>query len=107
MIFYPRDETPVCRAQLCEFRDRSQLVASRDTVVLGINPQSASSHAAFRSRHRMNIPLLVDTTGTVCKAYRTKGFLTKRTVYLIDKQGTIRFAQRGKPAPEDVLAAAS
>ncbi len=107
LIFYPRDETPVCRTQLREFRDRSELVASKDTVVFGINPQDADSHADFHRRQKLNFPLLIDGDGTVCKAYHTNGIMTKRTVYLIGKDGAIRYAQRGKPAPEEVLAAAS
>ena len=107
LVFYPRDETPVCRTQLCEFRDRSELAASRNAVVLGINPQSGASHADFSKRQRLNFPLLVDKGGAVCEAYRTKGLVTKRTVYLIDTEGVIRYAQRGKPTPEQVLAAAS
>lgn len=106
LIFYPRDGTPTCRAQLCEFRDRSELRASTDTLVFGINPQDASSHTNFLTRQRLDFPLLVDKGASVCKAYNTKGLYTKRTVYLIGRDGTIRYAQRGKPSPGDVLAAA-
>src|SRR4051794_40724877 len=57
LVFYPRDGTPVCRAQLCEFRDHSEFLASKDTVVLGINPQNASSHTDFRKQQQLNFPL--------------------------------------------------
>lgn len=106
LVFYPRDETPVCRTQLCEFRDRSDLVSSKNTVVFGINPQSAKSHAGFRTNNNLNFPLLIDEGGRVCEAYNTKGLMTKRTVYLIGKDGVIRYARRGKPSPEEVLASA-
>jgi thioredoxin-dependent peroxiredoxin len=107
MVFYPRDETPTCRAQLCEFRDAWADVQSRNTVVFGINPQKASSHAGFRDNNKLPFPLLVDEGGKVSKAYKTSGLVTKRTVYLIGPDGVIRYARRGKPDVEEVLAAAS
>ena len=42
LVFYPRDETPVCTRQLCEFRDRWADVQSKNTVVFGVNPQDAA-----------------------------------------------------------------
>jgi peroxiredoxin Q/BCP len=107
MVFYPRDETPTCRAQLCEFRDAWQQAQDRNTLVFGVNPQKAESHAGFRDNNRLPFPLLVDEGGRVCSAYNTRGLMTKRTVYLIDPDGVIRYARRGKPPVEEVLAAAS
>jgi peroxiredoxin Q/BCP len=105
LVFYPRDQTPVCRAQLCEFRDCSELTSTRDTQVFGINPGNPASHAAFRDRYSLPFPLLVDEGSKVARLYRAKGLLwTLRTVYLISPDGHILFARRGKPAPEEVLA---
>ena len=103
LVFYPGDETPVCRRQLCELRDRSELLAQRGVKVFGINPQSADSHQKFRSRHGFGFPLLVDRNQEVARAYKARWLMTIRTVYLIDPEGVIRFAKRGKPAPEEVL----
>jgi peroxiredoxin Q/BCP len=107
LVFYPRDETPTCRAQLCEFRDAWQQAKEKNTVVFGVNPQKASSHAKFRANHELPFPLLVDEGGKVCDAYHTRGLMTKRTVYLIGPDGVIRYANRGKPPVAEVLAAAS
>jgi thioredoxin-dependent peroxiredoxin len=106
MVFYPRDETPTCRAQLCEFRDAWQQAQEKNTVVFGINPQKAESHAGFRDNNHLPFPLLVDEGGKVCSAYNTRGLMTKRTVYLIGPDGVIRYARRGKPPVDEVLAAA-
>ena len=106
LVFYPRDETPVCRAQLCEFRDAWEEAKAKNTVVFGVNPQSASSHAGFRNANRLPFPLLVDEGGQVCNAYKTKSLMTKRTVYLIGPDGVIRYARRGKPPVAEVLASA-
>ena len=48
LVFYPADDTSVCTAQLCEFRDRWPLVQQKNTVVLGMNP--AKNHAKFRDK---------------------------------------------------------
>ena len=103
LVFYPGDETMICRKQLCEFRDHWPDMQSKDTTILGINPQSAESHDNFKTRQSFQFPLLVDTGKSVAKLYNASGLIIKRTVYLIGKSGRIRFAQRGKPAPEEVL----
>lgn len=107
LVFYPRDETPVCRQQLCEFRDAQHLTASANTLVYGVNPGSEKSHASFRSKLDLPFPLLADKDGSVSELYKAKGFLWPvRTVYLIGPDGRVRYARRGKPAPGEVLAAA-
>lgn len=107
LIFYPGDETPGCRKQLCEFRDSWQAVADKNTVVFGINPQRAESHSNFQQNQKLPFPLLVDQGQKVGALYRTAGLIVRRTVYLIGPDGTIRFSQRGKPAPSEVLASAT
>ena len=106
LVFYPRDETSVCTQQLCEFRDRWPDVQSKNTVVFGVNPQDAQSHAKFREHHQYPFPLLTDEGQKMGELYHTRGLIVKRTVYLIGPDGVIRYAQRGKPEPAEVLAAA-
>ena len=105
LVFYPGDDTGVCTRQLCEFRDDWNRVRSRDCAVLGINPQSADSHRKFISKHSYPFPLLVDKGKTVARLYNASGPIVRRTVYLIGKEGSVKFAQRGKPVPGDVLGA--
>jgi thioredoxin-dependent peroxiredoxin len=106
LVFYPADETTLCTKQLCEFRDNWALAEAKDAVVLGINPADARKHARFRSKCSLPFPLLIDHGQLVGARYGTKGLIVKRTVYLIGKSGKIRYARRGKPAPEEVLRAA-
>jgi thioredoxin-dependent peroxiredoxin len=106
LVFYPADETTLCTKQLCEFRDNWALAQSKDAVVLGINPAAEAKHARFRANCNFPFALLADPGQRVGASYRTKGLIVKRTVYLIDKSGKIRYARRGKPRPEEVLAAA-
>jgi len=106
LVFYPGDDTMVCTKQLCEFRDRWDQARMRNVVVYGVNPQSPESHKKFRDKYKFPFPLLVDRGQKAGDAYHTSGLFVKRTVYLIGPDGTIRYAKRGKPAPEEVLGAA-
>jgi peroxiredoxin Q/BCP len=106
LVFYPRDETSVCTQQLCEFRDQWAEVKAKNTVVFGVNPQDAASHAKFREHHRYPFPLLTDAGQKMGELFHAKGLIVKRTVYLIGPDGVIRYAKRGKPEPAEVLTAA-
>jgi peroxiredoxin Q/BCP len=106
LVFYPADETMVCTKQLCEFRDSWALAQQKDAIVFGVNPAGAAKHSAFKSHHKFPFPLLVDQGQQVAKLYHADGIIVKRTVYLIGKSGKIRYARRGKPDPQEVLAAA-
>ncbi len=104
LVFYPRDNTPGCTRQLCQIRDHYDRLQAKDVLVFGVNPQSAESHADFRSRQKLPFPLLVDKGQKVAALYHAGGLVLKRTVYLIGKDGKIRFAQRGTPPPDQILA---
>jgi peroxiredoxin Q/BCP len=106
LVFYPGDDTPVCRKQLCEFRDQWQQARERKTQVFGVNPSSAGSHLKFQEKFHFPFPLLVDAGQKVASDYHASGLFIKRTVYLIGPDGVIRYAQRGKPNPTEVLASA-
>lgn len=105
LVFYPADDTSVCTKQLCEFRDRWPMAQQKNTVVFGVNP--GKNHAKFRDKYKFPFPLLFDAGQKTAAAYKAKGLIVpKRTVYLIGPDGTIRYAQRGKPEPEEVLGSA-
>jgi len=106
LVFYPADDTPGCTKQACQIRDAWAAVAKHATVVYGVNPGNAQSHAEFRKKFHLPYPLLVDEGKRVANLYNAGGLFVKRTVYLIGKDGKIRFAQRGMPSPEEVLKAA-
>ena len=103
LVFYPGDDTTVCRRQLCEFRDRWQDAQKKNTLVFGVNPQKAASHAKFIGKSQLPFPLLVDEGQRTGALYKTKGLIVRRTVYLIGPDGVIRFAKRGTPDAEVVL----
>lgn len=106
LVFYPGDDTRVCTKQLCQLRDGWKAAQKRNTLVFGVNPQNAGSHAKFRIKYSLPFPLLIDKDRQVCALYHAKGLWVTRTVYLIGPDGTIRFARRGVPPVEEILAAA-
>jgi peroxiredoxin Q/BCP len=106
LVFYPGDDTMVCRKQLCEFRDQWAQAREHNVQVYGVNPGSAESHRKFQEKFHFPFPLLVDAGQKVAALYHANGLLLKRTVYLIGPDGVIRYARRGKPDPAEVLAAA-
>ena len=105
LVFYPMDETPGCRAQLCELRDHWSEFQQKGVAVFGVNPGSPASHTKFRENHKFPFPLLVDEGKQVAKLYGAGGLIVRRSVYGISKDGRIAFAERGKPEPARILAA--
>jgi len=106
LVFYPGDDTTVCRRQLCEFRDSWSAARERNIQIFGVNPQSAASHEKFQSRYTLPFPLLVDRGKRVASLYHAGGPIVRRTVYLIAPDGVVRYARRGKPPVSEVLTAA-
>ncbi len=106
LVFYPGDDTPVCRKQLCEFRDQWKEIRKQNVLVFGVNPASAASHVKFQEKYHFPFPLLVDAGQKVAELYHANGLFIKRSVYLIGPDSVIRYAKRGKPDPAEVLAAA-
>ena len=98
LYFYPRDSTPGCTIQACEYRDRASEFSASNAVVLGISRDSLESHAKFRASHELNFPLLSDPELEIHKAYgawgekkmygkTTTGVI--RTTTVIDEEGLI------------------
>ena len=71
----------------------------------GVNPSSETSHQRFAQKHSFPFPLIVDKGARIARAYRSGlWLLVRRTVYIVGPDGTIVFAQRGKPSPTELLA---
>jgi len=98
LYFYPRDDTPGCTMEACDFRDDYSVYRKAGIVILGISPDSSQSHAKFLEKHHLPFPLLADEGHTVCDLYGVWG--TKkvygrqlqgvlRTTFLIDPYGKI------------------
>jgi peroxiredoxin len=93
LVFYPGANTPVCTAQLCDYRDGIEAFTNLGVTVVGISPDSPETNAAFKEKHRLPFILLSDTDYAVAKPYGCKGALgMKRAVFLLDEAGIVRHA---------------
>ena len=91
LLFYPGDNTPVCKAQFCSYRDRPDEFAALGATVVGISAQDVVSHQGFIGKNSLTVPLLADVDGAVAKAYSAHGRMgTKRAVIVIDEDGVVR-----------------
>jgi thioredoxin-dependent peroxiredoxin len=87
LLFYPGDNTPVCRRQFCSYRDRKDDFAALDATIVGISAQDLDSHQGFIEKNSLTVPLLADVDKQVAKAYSASG---KRAVIVIDEDGIVR-----------------
>jgi peroxiredoxin Q/BCP len=99
LYFYPKDNTPGCTKQACDFRDSFSQFANSDAVVLGISKDSATQHDKFKQKYSLPFTLLADTNGDVCVAYGVmnekslfgRTFLgIQRSTFLLDENVIIR-----------------
>lgn len=93
LAFYPGDFTPVCTRQFCSYRDAADHLDDLDAEVIGISPQSVSSHERFTAEHGLTVPLLADPEHATARAYGVvgPGGLVRRSIFIIDPQGTVRY----------------
>jgi peroxiredoxin len=100
LAFYPAAFTGVCQKELCTFRDALNDFTSAKTAVVGVSVDSPFANKEFAAKNGLNFPLLSDITRDVIKQYDVvfndlagvKGFtVAKRAVFVIDRQGMIRY----------------
>lgn len=100
LAFYPAAFTGVCQKELCTFRDALNDFTSTKTAVVGVSVDSPFANKEFAAKNGLNFPLLSDITRDVIKQYDVvfndlagvKGFtVAKRAVFVIDRQGMIRY----------------
>lgn len=73
LYFYPKDNTPGCTTEACTFRDIYQEILDKDAVVIGISPDSITSHQKFKEKYNLPFYLLADEDHTVCEMYGAWG----------------------------------
>lgn len=99
LYFYPKDDTPGCTREACAFRDNQGALKKAGAVVLGVSPDSVESHQKFRSKYKLNFPLLADADKSVAKKYGAFGEKVMygkkvtgmiRSTFVIDGDGVVR-----------------
>ena len=116
LYFYPKDDTPGCTTEACNFRDDYSAFEDAGVVILGVSPDSTKSHAKFKAKYNLPFNLLADDEHRVCEIYGVWGlkkmmgkeyFGVLRTTFIIDAQGNIvKVFENVKPSEhsEEVLA---
>ena len=98
LYFYPRDDTPGCTTEACDFRDHMSRVVAAGAVLYGVSKDSVKSHVRFKTKHALNFTLLSDEELVAHNAYGAwgekvmygkKSMGTIRSTFVIDKRGVI------------------
>ncbi len=98
LYFYPKDDTPGCTAEACDFRDNYQTLLDKGIVVVGVSPDSVAKHSKFVFKYNLPFPLIADEDKEVIQQYGvwgTKKFMGRvydgvhRTTFVIDENGII------------------
>jgi peroxiredoxin Q/BCP len=114
LYFYPKDDTPGCTRQACGFRDNYGSVEGKNSIVLGVSPDDAESHQAFKSKFSLPFPLLVDPDHAIAEAYSVwvererdgnKFMGITRSSFVIDEQGKVIDAHYNVSPEESVESA--
>jgi peroxiredoxin Q/BCP len=99
LYFYPKDMTPGCTQEACDFRDQQAALKKAKAVVLGVSRDSRERHQKFTAKYELNFPLLADEDGKVCEAYGVwkekslygrKFMGIERTTFVIGSDGKIK-----------------
>lgn len=111
LYFYPKDNTPGCTKEACDFRDHFAEFKKHGVEVFGVSKDSAKAHTKFKDKYALPFTLLVDDNADVCEAYGVinkksmfgKTFLgIQRSTFLIDENGIIRAIWRKVKVPGHV-----
>jgi len=103
LYFYPKDMTPGCTTQACDFRDNYEAFADHDTVILGVSPDPIERHTKFIEKHLLPFTLLADEEQEVANLYEVwklkknfgrEYYGIERSTFIIDKEGIVRSAER-------------
>jgi peroxiredoxin Q/BCP len=98
LYFYPKDDTPGCTAEACNLRDNYSYLMKKGFAVLGISPDSMTSHHKFITKYNLPFPLIADEKAQILKAYGAWGQKSMygrtyegvlRTTFVIDEKGII------------------
>ena len=92
LYFYPKDDTPGCTTQACDFRDAVKRIIASKSVVFGLSLDNVRSHKLFAEKYNLPFSLLADETGEVSELYDSlnKFFkVAKRNTFIVDPKGNI------------------
>ncbi|MFD2759604.1 thioredoxin-dependent thiol peroxidase [Lentibacillus juripiscarius] len=99
LYFYPKDMTPGCTNEACDFRDAQESFGELDAVIIGVSPDPAESHQKFIDKHELPFTLLADEEHKVAEDYGVwklkknfgkENYGIERSTFIIDKEGNLQ-----------------
>lgn len=99
LYFYPKDMTPGCTTEACDFRDNHESFAELDAVIIGVSPDPVENHQRFIHKHDLPFLLLADENHEVAEAYDVwklkknfgkEYYGVERSTFIIDKDGKLQ-----------------
>lgn len=111
LYFYPKDNTPGCTTESCEFRDALPDFSGTNAAIVGVSRDSVKSHQGFTNKQNLNFPLIADTDELLSKAfdviqlkklYGKESLGVERSTFIINPNGTIAHAWRKVKVKEHV-----
>jgi thioredoxin-dependent peroxiredoxin len=95
VYFYPKDMTPGCTKQACNYRDAQEQLKDKEVEVIGVSGDTVESHKKFKEEHDLNFTLLADPKGKIAKAFGVPtremagGLIASRWTFIIDRDGRV------------------
>ena len=98
LYFYPKDNTPGCTTEACDFRDSFAAFKKKNAVLLGVSPDSVKSHEKFKTKFELPFPLIADEDHSIAEKYGVwkeksmygrKYMGIERSTFVIDKDGKL------------------
>lgn len=92
LYFYPKDDTPGCTKEACNFRDNLQPIRNMGAEIIGVSLDSIQSHSKFASKYGLPFPLISDKDKRIANAYgvlKDTGTAASRVTFIIDKSGKV------------------
>lgn len=101
LYFYPKDDTPGCTTEACDFTQHHSTFTDNNTVIIGVSKDSVESHQKFKAKYNLSLILIADPDGKLCEKYGAWGEKKNygkiyegliRSTFLIDEKGKIKAA---------------
>ena len=98
LYFYPKDNTPGCTQEACDFRDLTSAAAEKGAVIVGVSPDSPKSHAGFKAKHALPFALVADPGKEIVNEYGVwvekknygRSYMgVARTTFVLNEQGAV------------------
>jgi thioredoxin-dependent peroxiredoxin len=107
VYFYPKDQTPGCTKQACNYRDMQKEFADKNVEIIGVSGDTVESHQAFKKAEKLNFTLLADPDGKIAKAFGVPvkslggGLFASRWTFVIGPDGKIAHKDEKVDATKD------